>query len=166
MTNFLKEEKKVKADYEKALAYLKEQGIDFEFKTVPENPAWGKDSWEKFNFLLIFKKGKETFTSYFSESHKEPFSLGKMTIADHKKAVERLEVENKYPDIFGALNCFVSDSDCLEYDFEEWCDNLGFDSDSRKAEKTYKACISQTKGFKKLFDVESVANYLEENGLN
>jgi hypothetical protein len=157
---------KAKEDYQKAIDYLKSLGIDFEYRIVPENPAWGKDSWGKFNFLLIFKKGKETFTSYFSQSHKKPFSFGKMTIADHKKAVERLEVENEYPGIFGALNCFVSDSDCLEYDFEEWAENLGYDPDSRKAEKTYKACISQTKGFKKLFDVDEVAQYLEDNELN
>lgn len=40
------------------------------------------------------------------------------------------------------LSCLASDAAGLENNnsFEDWCDEYGYDTDSRKAEKTYKAC--------------------------
>lgn len=48
------------------------------------------------------------------------------------------------PEAVGVLECLLSDSDVDNYDFEEWARNLGYDPDSRKAEKTYKACQKLT----------------------
>lgn len=46
------------------------------------------------------------------------------------------------PDLATVLDCLASD--CATYDnarsFEEWASELGFDPDSRKAEKIYRAC--------------------------
>lgn len=46
----------------------------------------------------------------------------------------------KEPTAADVLSCLVSDADALDYSFEEWCGNFGYDTDSRTAEKTYKAC--------------------------
>jgi hypothetical protein len=46
------------------------------------------------------------------------------------------------PDICDVLSSLIMDSDCLSYGgFEDWASNLGFDTDSRKAETIWKACI-------------------------
>ncbi len=45
------------------------------------------------------------------------------------------------PDVAGVLDCLLSDSDALDRDFEEWASDLGYDPDSRTAERTYKACL-------------------------
>ncbi len=45
------------------------------------------------------------------------------------------------PDVADVLDCLLSDSDALERDFEEWASDLGYDPDSRTAERTYKACL-------------------------
>ena len=38
------------------------------------------------------------------------------------------------------LDCLASDASSIEWDtFEAWADNMGYDSDSRKAERIYKA---------------------------
>lgn len=46
------------------------------------------------------------------------------------------------PDATGVLWSLVSDAECVRGDvsFEEFCLNLGYDTDSRKAEKAYLAC--------------------------
>lgn len=38
------------------------------------------------------------------------------------------------------LYCLFSDADALNYTFDEWADNYGYDTDSRKAEAIYNAC--------------------------
>jgi hypothetical protein len=53
------------------------------------------------------------------------------------------------PTLESVLNCLISDSTCGET-FEEFCDNLGYDNDSRKAEKTFNTILKQTSKLKKL----------------
>lgn len=38
------------------------------------------------------------------------------------------------------LSCLASDAAGIEQDFESWASDLGYDTDSRKAERTYQAC--------------------------
>lgn len=43
------------------------------------------------------------------------------------------------------LDCLLSDASSVEgVDFEDWCDELGFDRDSRRAERIYKVSERQT----------------------
>ena len=55
------------------------------------------------------------------------------------------------PTLESVLNCLISDSTCGET-FQEFCDNLGYDNDSRKAEKTFNTILKQTSKLKKLLD--------------
>lgn len=49
------------------------------------------------------------------------------------------------------LDCLASDSAGIENarDFDDWCADYGYDSDSRSAERTYKACERQAKRLEK-----------------
>ena len=155
-------------NYKKAIEYLNTLNIEMVYRHAPENPHMA-DSRKKFNFLIDFnlRGKKEKFTLYFSQSHREPIAWGRrLSMKDHSKGVASLKLKNKHPDIFGLLNCIVSDADCLEYCFEEWCENLGYDPDSRNAEKIYFDCCTQTRGAQKIFDFEAIREYLEENELN
>jgi hypothetical protein len=51
------------------------------------------------------------------------------------------------PTAFDVMCCLISDSSCADTSYEEWAESIGYDVDSREAEKTYKACIAQTKRF-------------------
>lgn len=50
------------------------------------------------------------------------------------------------------LECLASDACGVENarSFEEWADDLGFDPDSRKAERTFRACERQTAKLRRL----------------
>lgn len=54
------------------------------------------------------------------------------------------------PTAEGCLDCLLSDAQAGDESFEYFCDEFGYDSDSRKAEKTWKACQQTTKGMKRL----------------
>ena len=44
------------------------------------------------------------------------------------------------PDAAGCLECLLSDASSGAEDFESFCGEFGYDTDSRKAHKTWKAC--------------------------
>lgn len=48
------------------------------------------------------------------------------------------------PSAKDVLECLLSDSCGADEAFEDWCAELGYDSDSRKAERTYKAVQAQS----------------------
>ena len=52
------------------------------------------------------------------------------------------------PEAGDVLDCLASDACGAEDSFEEWASNLGYDSDSREAEKTFKAVQHATKRLK------------------
>ena len=58
----------------------------------------------------------------------------------------------KSPEVEDVLSCLSSDSASIENarSFEEWADELGYDTDSRKAEKTYNVCKRQAEKLLKL----------------
>lgn len=48
--------------------------------------------------------------------------------------------KGKTPTVDEVLYCLASDAQSTDESFEDWCGNLGYDSDSRKALATYEAC--------------------------
>lgn len=54
-------------------------------------------------------------------------------------------VANKGPEIFPELIDVVyslqMDADTIDYTFESWCNEFGYDTDSRKAEAIYNQCV-------------------------
>ncbi len=45
------------------------------------------------------------------------------------------------PDIVDVVGCLLTDASALDYDlFEQWASDLGYDTDSRSAERTYNTC--------------------------
>jgi len=53
----------------------------------------------------------------------------------------------KAPEVGSVLDCLSSDASSIENarGFEDWASDFGYDADSRKAEKTYRACEHQAK---------------------
>lgn len=54
------------------------------------------------------------------------------------------------PTAEGCLECLLSDSIADAESFESWCSELGYYTDSRKAERTYKSCLVVAKNMKRL----------------
>lgn len=58
------------------------------------------------------------------------------------------------PALADVLDCLALDAESIESErsFNGWCASLGFDSDSRKAEKTYRACMEQAFALRQMLD--------------
>jgi len=67
-------------------------------------------------------------------------------------------------EILNAFYCFVGDAVSGSYDFEEFCSELGYNIDSRQAEKIYKKCIKQNDKLSKIYDgnIYDLINELQE----
>lgn len=79
---------------------------------------------------------------------------------DYKEGIQEL----KDADLLNAFDCFINDAISAEEDFEEWCNNLGYDSDSRSAHKIYKECAKSLEKAKKIIsgDMYEFYNELQE----
>lgn len=60
------------------------------------------------------------------------------------------------------LQCLALDSGALNYDcFEDWADDFGYDTDSRKAEHTHKECLAISKRLKTLLGTDRFNELVE-----
>lgn len=60
------------------------------------------------------------------------------------------------PEINGVLECLRNDVVPFGTNFEDWCGDLGYETDSRKAESTFRACLDSTAKLVRLPGVEGV----------
>jgi hypothetical protein len=57
----------------------------------------------------------------------------------------------------------MNDSDACTMSFNEWCDNFGYETDSRKALSTYHACQENTEKLRKAkLPIEAVKEALQD----
>lgn len=81
------------------------------------------------------------------------------TSLDYKRTL----IKAPAPDVESVLWCTVTDSEVLfnRMTFEDFCSDYGYDSDSRKTYKMYKACLEQGQKLNKLLG-ESLINELQQ----
>jgi len=95
------------------------------------NPSMSNDSWQANHYKLTIKRkfklnGNHLDTRYGFKQMSTFFSQG-------------IGIKGE-PSIPGVLECLQTDCQSAEYGFDEFCDEFGYDKDSRKAFKTYRAC--------------------------
>ena len=92
-----------------------------------------KDSWkcDQWKVELSSKGGYHTF-DYFT-------GLGLRTKAGKPKK----------PKIADVLHSLILDAEASEYNFDDWCNDFGYSSDSIHALNIYKACLSNSTALKK-----------------
>lgn len=61
-------------------------------------------------------------------------------------------------DVFCSL---LSDADCGDRTFEDFCSDFGYDTDSRRAENTWRACVDTSIRLRTYFDPADVAKLRE-----
>lgn len=94
-------------------------------KDNPHMNALDMDHWK-----CKITQGKHSMTLYFSKGYGH---------------------NGKEPQLDEVLDCLASDaSSVINSDFEEWARDMGFDEDSRKAEKTYKTIERQSDKLQRL----------------
>ena len=69
--------------------------------------------------------------------------------------------EPQTPPVSGALYSILSDGAATEQSFSSWCEDCGYDSDSRKALATYIACQENSDKLRKVFSQSQIAHIQE-----
>jgi hypothetical protein len=123
-----------------------------------------KDWYEENRFL----QDNWTITvSYEGKSYSSKYSAGignRKLIRSAKKEGNRYKTEKEAcqaqwlklipPTIDDVMSCLLSDGRCAEGTFEDFCGELGYDSDSRKALAVYLACQEARNGLIKMLGSE------------
>ena len=106
---------------------LKMQIISSEYKR-----HFADDKQQRYVFKIKLIKGGKQYTFEFGQSIAEG---------------------NNEPTLYDVLTCLT------KYDpetFEDFCNNYGYDNDSRAAEKVYKAVVKEFKNMQRLFTTEEL----------
>ena len=94
----------------------------------------------------------ESFDLYFPED-KQARSIFKCKLSRNGKSYtfkfgQSIMNAGIAPDLYDILSCMTK---CDPYSFEDFCGEMGYSEDSRKAEKIYKAVCKEYKAMERLF---------------
>jgi hypothetical protein len=122
-------------------AKLVTEGVTFPNDTAPRPMLHNK-----FRVTVATPSGKTRF-NFYGSNHDYMNGVTEMSESDLKHA----------------LYCMLSDSMAGEQCYEDFCSEFGYDSDSRKARKIWKACVTQAEKSKVLgLDIYEAANELND----
>jgi hypothetical protein len=109
--------------------FIRSAGIKMRATRTDRNPAMSDANMD--HWRCILRAGRSRMSLVFS-----------MGYGHNGKEPKPAEV----------LDCLASDASGLEnaQDFEDWCAEYGYDTDSRKAERIYKAIQRQAESLKRL----------------
>ena len=65
------------------------------------------------------------------------------------------------PSTCDVLHSLLMDATAFEQTFEDWCSDFGYDTDSRKAEQTYQACVAEGRALASAFTPAELATLRE-----
>ncbi len=104
---------------------------------LPEGYGSGAHSWE----VVLKYQGRLLTTPFFTGS-----AIGEVTAAD-------------------VVSSLFLDSQATGVSFEDWCSDFGYDTDSRRAEATFKACQRSADKLYKLLrdDIETFAAIVQDH---
>ena len=110
--------------------FIDELGLTMACQSATANPYMTDPKLKANHYrVTIFNAEGDRFSTYFS-----------MGLA-HKKM----------PDLEGVLECLRSDCSSADQPFKEWATDLGYDTGSRKAYKTWEVVLRQARELKRLF---------------
>lgn len=140
---------------EQVTAFLQAAGISYAVRLVG---ATKRDDWECDEWRVSFKGSRIDFsTEYFTGiGHRETvrgfkaISMpGSQMVKGHWQASKPVA-----PSAAGVLHSLMMDGRAIDDSFIVWCEDFGYDTDSRKALATYEACCETGRKMQKLFTRE------------
>ena len=145
-------------------AIIDNLGMALEASPAHSNPSMDSDTEMDHWSVKLTRPHCPSMTLFYSMGtglRRQPTNHELIALHDEERAAGLIPVK---PQLIDILYCLIADSDALDYTFEEWCDNLGYDTDSRKAEHTFRLCCDQTKQIKRLLgdDFEAVQEALQD----
>lgn len=146
-------------------------GLEYTAEFVPQNQPADKVKHPQLHWRITLKRGRATLTTpYFegcghvakSENEKNltPYEIRR--ICETGKLPPMWTRRQPAPKLVDVLYCLVLDSDALEHaNFESWASDCGYNTDSREAEKTYRACIENALQLRALIGDEHISTLRE-----
>lgn len=145
-------------------AVIDSLGLTVESVFIPFSQSRNKaEEYPSLNWsVTLCKNGKPIITTDYSAgcAHCPSYKQGKLTISQANAIKKECETGNRYyirntgdaermfplkpilPDTLNVIYSLQADADVLNYsNFVEWADCMGYSTDSRQAEKTYRACL-------------------------
>lgn len=120
--------------------------VDLSAKNIGTTSEFSNGVNYKHRVSIKTERGKSSFLFHTSQND---YKLGKF------------EMDEK--DLQGALYCFLSDAASGKESFGDFCNEFGYDTDSRKALKVWKDCQKATEKAERLFeDVYEAVNAVNE----
>lgn len=167
--------------------FLKDEGIEFKFVFMPQNYAEVDvkcktyDDYSSLQYDWKVLIGGQEFEYHTGLGHQKitaniPQGLkvhdaetikwavcGKKYMTTSMNGTGKLYL--KEPEIASVLYCILLDGEAIEYTFPEWADMFGYDTDSRKAEQVYNACIEEGRKLRNIFspaDLDTLREMLQD----
>lgn len=105
--------------------FAQANNLAFTYAKTDSNPSMVNDQQPMDHWITGIYKGEDLFTLHYSKG---------------------LGHEGKPPTIEEVLYCLQIDASMLDQEltFDDWAHSLGYDPDSREAERIFKACVAQT----------------------
>ncbi len=125
-----------------------------------QNDNWKCDGWR----FVIKGQSFEYFTGTGLREKVRGFAAAKYPGATHVRGHWEASYPVK-PPIAGLLYSLILDGSACDESFASWCDNFGYETDSRKALATYEACQHGFDKLRKVFtgaQIERIRELLED----
>lgn len=169
------------SNYEQqAIDFLNATGTTFKAEYVKTGKYFDDDKEQRDIYEITLQRGKREYKFKFGNSInnsgefilfdarlKAEFGrafiskkeLDKLKLGFHDKAAYTQQNKNfKVPTAYDVLASLTNNDPGT---FEDFCSNYGYDTDSRKAEKTYKAVLDEWKNVQALFNDEEIEQLQE-----
>lgn len=120
--------------------FVNSRGIHFTATRIPSNPS-----------MTDMPTGSRHWSCVLRRNQGEPF--GTLTVPFSQGPAIKED-----PTASDVLNCLALDASGIESSagtFEDWCDEYGYDPDSRKAERIFNECLEQTQRLRQFLGDEA-----------
>lgn len=122
--------------------FIKKHGLNVATATmVKDNPNVSDPSWKADHWHLVIARPGHIMPTYYS--------MG----TGH---------EGRRPRLAEVLDSLASDVSGIDQPFEDWARDLGYDPDSRKAEKIFAACKREAAELEKFLGPDAFAELLND----
>jgi hypothetical protein len=167
--------------------FVERHGITIEYKPTDRNPVMDDDEWSKeaAHWRVTLKCGDRSMSLVYSKGsglrvwHRRyggsdygrpegaiPGQKARLpwNPSTYDKRAFMAWTDPEPPTVAEVLDNLASGASSADQSFEDWCSDFGYDTDSRKAERTYSAVREQTFSLRKLLghrDFEALLQNVE-----
>lgn len=153
----------------KVTTYLKEIGVSMRVHFVVNNendPEWRHDLWRVYigDYSTDYKTGlgHRVKGKVNTKPLRDLYGIDRGEIVKLTNYIRSTDnIHAVLPTQASILCCLLLDSEAIEYSFNEWCDNFGYDPDSFTTFNIYQACCKTGEELRKVFKHDQIEHLRE-----